>query len=204
MILSGNPAGCRRPLRIVAVSPVYWPCVGGGERLLGGVLEHLVQRGHRAKVLAVDAARLPDMFVGSGSGLPLHDWHNGVEIQRIPRRGGGVFGKAARAVVRPRGLYRVLDLLTGGLAELAVAMPSPLAFVAPMRAVQADVVITANREQAATVQLHDLLGRLVHQETVRLYNGTNELRLGVKQPLPAGIYQLTVPEFHVSQKVAVQ
>ena len=54
------------------------------------------------------------------------------------------------------------------------------------------------------MQLHDLMGRLVHQETVRLYHGSNELRLGVKKVLPAGIYQLSVPEFHVSQKVAVQ
>ena len=74
----------------------------------------------------------------------------------------------------------------------------------PTAADRIDVVITANREQAATLQLHDLTGRLVHQETVRLYNGSNELRLGVKKALPAGIYQLSVPEFHVSQKVAVQ
>ncbi|MBU6120565.1 T9SS type A sorting domain-containing protein [Hymenobacter sp. PAMC29290] len=79
-----------------------------------------------------------------------------------------------------------------------------LVYPNPTAADRIDMVITANREQAATVQLHDLTGRLVHQETVRLYNGTNELRLGVKKTLPAGIYQLSVPEFHVSQKVAVQ
>ena len=79
-----------------------------------------------------------------------------------------------------------------------------LVYPNPTAADRIDVVITANREQAATVQLHDLMGRLVHRETVRLYNGSNELRLGVKKVLPAGIYQLSVPEFHVSQKVAVQ
>jgi glycosyltransferase involved in cell wall biosynthesis len=132
------------PLRIVAVSPVYWPCVGGGERLLGGILEQLVQRGHHAKVVTVDAARLPDLFVGSGSGLPQQDQHNGVEILRLPRRGGGLAGKAARLMVKPRGVYRILDALSGGLAELACAMPSPLAFYGPMRTAEADVVITAN------------------------------------------------------------
>jgi glycosyltransferase involved in cell wall biosynthesis len=142
--MSTSPTGDRPSLRILAVSPVYWPCVGGGERLLGGILEHLVQRGHQASVLAVDAARLPELFVGSGSGLPLHDRHNGVEIQRVSRRGGGVFGKAARLITRPRGAYRVLELLTGGLAELATAMPSPLGFVRPLWAAEADVVITAN------------------------------------------------------------
>ncbi|WP_457068223.1 T9SS type A sorting domain-containing protein [Hymenobacter sp. UYAg731] len=93
-------------------------------------------------------------------------------------------------------------------AVLAATQEAPAAEVLvypnPTAADRIDVVITANREQAATVQLHDLTGRLVHQETVRLYNGSNELRLGVKKTLPAGIYQLSVPEFHVSQKVAVQ
>jgi hypothetical protein len=40
------PADTRSGLRILAVSPVYWPCVGGGERLLGTILERLVERGH--------------------------------------------------------------------------------------------------------------------------------------------------------------
>ena len=79
-----------------------------------------------------------------------------------------------------------------------------LVYPNPTAADHLDVVITANREQAATVRLHDLTGRLMHQETVRLYHGSNELRLGVKKVLPGGIYQLSVPEFPVSQKVAVQ
>ena len=79
-----------------------------------------------------------------------------------------------------------------------------LVYPNPTAADRLDVVITANREQAATVRLHDLTGRLMHQETVRLYHGSNELRLGVKKVLPGGIYQLSVPEFPVSQKVAVQ
>ena len=86
----------------------------------------------------------------------------------------------------------------------AAATAEVLVYPNPTAADRIDVVITTNREQAATVQLHDLMGRLVHQETVRLYTGTNELRLGVKMALPAGIYQLSVPEFHVSQKVAVR
>ena len=110
--------------------------------------------------------------------------------------------------------YTAPTVVTGALTgrrDAAVLATAPEAAAAevlvypnPTAADRIDVVITANREQAATVQLHDLLGRLVHQETVRLYHGTNELRLAVKQALPAGIYQLSVPEFRVSQKVAVQ
>jgi alpha-amylase len=73
----------------------------------------------------------------------------------------------------------------------------------PTTADRIDLVLQANRQQAATLRLHDLTGRLVHQETVQVYPGSNEFRLGVKTALPAGIYQLSVPEFHVSRKVAV-
>ncbi|WP_394368877.1 T9SS type A sorting domain-containing protein [Hymenobacter rubidus] len=98
--------------------------------------------------------------------------------------------------------------MTGRRTALANLDEAPAAGISvypnPTAADRIDVVISANREQAATVQLHDLTGRLVHQETVRLYNGANELRLGVKKTLPAGMYQLSVPEFHISQKLAVQ
>ena len=66
-----------------------------------------------------------------------------------------------------------------------------------------ELVVQASRETAATLRLYDVTGRLVHQEYVRLYTGSNELRLGVRNALPAGMYQLTVPELHVSQKVAL-
>ena len=110
--------------------------------------------------------------------------------------------------------YTAPTVVTGSMTGrrdanvLATTQEAPsaevLVYPNPTAADRIDVVITANREQAATVQLHDLMGRLVHQQTVRLYNGSNELRLGVKNTLPTGIYQLSVPEFHVSQKVAVQ
>ncbi|HEX8656957.1 MAG TPA: alpha-amylase family glycosyl hydrolase [Hymenobacter sp.] len=77
------------------------------------------------------------------------------------------------------------------------------AYPNPTSSDRIDLVIQANREQAVTFRLHDLTGRLVHEETVRLYTGSNELRLRVQRALPAGIYQLTVPEFKASQKLAL-
>ena len=65
-------------------------------------------------------------------------------------------------------------------------------------------MLQTSSPQTATVRLHDLTGRLVHEETVRLYAGSNELRLGVKRALPTGIYQLTVPEFKISRKLALR
>ena len=109
--------------------------------------------------------------------------------------------------------YTAPTVVTGAMtgrrdaAVLANTQDTPAAEVSiypnPTSADRIDLTIQTNREQAATIQLHDLTGRLVHTEAVRLYNGSNELRLGVKRVLPAGIYQLTVPEFHVSKKVAL-
>ena len=53
-----------------------------------------------------------------------------------------------------------------------------------------------DREQLAIIQLHNLTGRLVHQETVRLYNDSNERRL-------TELYQLSGPELYISRKLAL-
>ncbi|GAA3975186.1 T9SS type A sorting domain-containing protein [Hymenobacter antarcticus] len=74
----------------------------------------------------------------------------------------------------------------------------------PTTADRIDLVLQTASTQTATVRLHDLTGRLVHEETVRLYAGSNELRLDVKRALPAGMYQLTVPEFKISRKLALR
>ena len=109
--------------------------------------------------------------------------------------------------------YTAPTVVTGAMtgrrdaAVLATTADAPAAEVSvypnPTTSDRIDLTLQTNREQVATIRLHDLTGRLVHEETVRLYSGANELRLGVKRALPAGIYQLTVPEFHVSQKIAL-
>lgn len=145
-----TPAIAKPGLRILAVSPVYWPCVGGGERLLGTILERLVERGHHASVLTTDAARHPDMFGLAGAGLPSPDVRNGVEICRIAP-GGGWAGRVARRVNRVRGVHRTLQALTAGLSEGATALPSLIGFLPALRRAQADVVITANWWSAVPV-----------------------------------------------------
>ncbi|MBT2558924.1 hypothetical protein J7E24_14110, partial [Hymenobacter sp. ISL-91] len=56
----------------------------------------------------------------------------------------------------------------------------------------------------ATLRLVNLTGRLVHEQSVRLYPGSNEQRLTPGRALPAGVYQLSVPELNLSRKVVVQ
>ena len=60
------------------------------------------------------------------------------------------------------------------------------------------------RDLTATLRLADLIGRLVHEQRVRLYPGSTEQRLHLGDALPAGVYQLSVPELNLSRKVVVQ
>lgn len=58
--------------------------------------------------------------------------------------------------------------------------------------------------QLVTVQLYDLIGRLVHAQTAQLTPGLNRLMLNGPRSLNAGLYQLRVPELRLSQHVAVE
>ena len=110
--------------------------------------------------------------------------------------------------------YTAPTVVTGAMTGrrdgtvLANAQDMPTAEVSvypnPTTADRIDLVLQTSSTQTATVRLHDLTGRLVHEETVRLYAGSNELRLGVKRALPTGIYQLTVPELKISRKLALR
>ena len=110
--------------------------------------------------------------------------------------------------------YTAPTVVTGAMtgrrdaAVLANTQDMPTAEVSvypnPTTADRIDLVLQTSSSQTATVRLHDLTGRLVHEETVRLYAGSNELRLSVKRALPTGIYQLTVPEFKISRKLALR
>ncbi|UOQ72467.1 T9SS type A sorting domain-containing protein [Hymenobacter cellulosilyticus] len=77
-------------------------------------------------------------------------------------------------------------------------------FPNPTTADRIELVLQTASEQPATIRLFDVTGRLMHQETVRLYSGSNQLHLVPAKTLPAGIYQLSVAEFGLSQKLVIK
>lgn len=101
-----------RPLRIVHVSPGYAPLVGGAERLLQGVSERLVQRGHDVTVLTFNAATTHDFFVEGGAGLPSREVLNGVRVIRVDPT-GEEFNRAHEWLLRRRGGYRLSRWMFG-------------------------------------------------------------------------------------------
>ncbi|GAA4015307.1 hypothetical protein GCM10022408_30810 [Hymenobacter fastidiosus] len=67
-----------------------------------------------------------------------------------------------------------------------------------------ELTVKTTLEKSVSLRLFDLTGRLVHEETVKMYPGSNQLRLAVAKALPAGLYQLTVPELGISHKLALR
>lgn len=130
-------------MRILAVSPVYWPCVGGGERLLGRILEHMAGRGHCVTVLTMDAGRLPDLLRTTGSGLPPREVHNGVQIMRFPP-GGGWPGRAMRVLTKPRGATRSFRAVSAHWSELFLTTPSAVGLIPNLARDRADLVLSAS------------------------------------------------------------
>ncbi|GAA4348566.1 hypothetical protein GCM10023185_04610 [Hymenobacter saemangeumensis] len=108
----------------------------------------------------------------------------------------------------------VTGAMTGRRDATPASQPSSLAqqldkpelnvYPNPTTADHIDLTLQTRSEETATLQVYDLTGRLVHEETAKLYPGANPIRLDVRKPLPAGIYQLTVPEYRISSKLLLR
>jgi alpha-1,3-mannosyltransferase len=92
-----------RPLKILQVSRVYWPNLGGMEKIAQGLAEHLVQRGHRCDVVTLDRS------FEDGSAYPPYSEHNGVNVYRVPFKGSTRYPIAPR-VARFAGRYDLLHV----------------------------------------------------------------------------------------------
>jgi alpha-1,3-mannosyltransferase len=79
-----------RPLKILQVSRVYWPNLGGMEKIAQGLAENLVQRGHECDVVTLDRS------FEDGSAYPPYDKQNGVNIFRVPFKGSTRYPIAPR------------------------------------------------------------------------------------------------------------
>ena len=67
-----------RPLKILQVSRVYWPNLGGMEKIAQGLAENLVEMGHQCDVVTLNRS------FEDGSDFPPYSLHNGVNVYRIP------------------------------------------------------------------------------------------------------------------------
>lgn len=131
-----------KPVRIVHVSPGYAPLVGGVERLLQGVSELLVQRGHDVTVLTFNAATARDFSIAGGAGLASREVLNGVRVIRVDPFGGRL-RRAHEWALRQRGGWRLSRWLFGE-DMWPLWQPSGFSLLAPLARLRADVITSAS------------------------------------------------------------
>jgi glycosyltransferase involved in cell wall biosynthesis len=73
-----------RPKKILFITHLYYPSVGGAERVFRRLAEGLAGRGHRVTVLTSDALSTEQFFTRAQNDLPLRETVNGVEVIRGP------------------------------------------------------------------------------------------------------------------------
>jgi glycosyltransferase involved in cell wall biosynthesis len=130
------------PLRIVHVSPGYSPLVGGAERLLQGVSERLVERGHDVTVLTFNAATTHDFFIEGGARLPSREVLNGVCVIRVDPVGEEL-NRAHEWLLRRRGGYRLSRWMFGE-ERWPLWQPYGPRLLAPLFRARADVITSVN------------------------------------------------------------
>ncbi len=84
-------------MRVLLVTRVYWPNIGGIERHVQWLAEALVRRGHTADVVTLNRA------FEDGRALPAAEELNGVHVTRVPFRG------STRYPIAPSVLRKVAD-----------------------------------------------------------------------------------------------
>jgi alpha-1,3-mannosyltransferase len=87
---SDSPRPSGRPLRILLVARVFWPNIGGIERHVQWLAEHLVARGHVCDVVTLNRS------FEDNSSYPAYERLGGVNVWRVP------FAGSTRYPIAPR------------------------------------------------------------------------------------------------------
>jgi glycogen(starch) synthase len=100
-------------LKILFITHLYFPAVGGAERVFQRIAEGLAARGHDVTVLTSNALSTEQFFTRSVNAIPLRENLNGVKIMResirsLPYRLLKLFDKAGRRTGRLGVFYRPL------------------------------------------------------------------------------------------------
>jgi len=124
-------------MRILHITPDYYPAIGGAEVFIKEASERLVRRGHDVTVLAMNSRGL---CARDGSALPAQEVANGVTVRRLNNT-----YRMHERLLNVRGAHRLLSLLVSGDGRrmLSASPCSPRAFLRTLRA-DTDVVAFIN------------------------------------------------------------
>jgi glycosyltransferase involved in cell wall biosynthesis len=131
-------------MRIVHVTPLYFPSIGGGELHLQKLSEGLASRGHQVTVLTANVSNIWELANAIDGRLPDEEVIGAVKVRRF-RPDGGVVGSVLESWHKHvRGSYRALSLLLGkNGVELFIEKPLLVQVVAQVLATRVDIVASA-------------------------------------------------------------
>ncbi len=131
-------------MRIVHVTPLYFPSYGGGELHVQKLSEGLAARGHEVTVLTANVRDIGELGAGVCGGLPHVEVMGAVKVRRF-RPDGGVMGSVLESWQKHiRGSYRSLSLLLGkDGVELFMERPLLIQLIAHLLATRVDIVASA-------------------------------------------------------------
>jgi glycosyltransferase involved in cell wall biosynthesis len=133
-----------RSLKILNVSPMYFPVGRGGERHVQEISERLVARGHQVTVMTTSAMSSHELERGIDGALDAVESINGVRVVRVPATDGALPG-IIQFGLRLKGGYRSLShVLTPSGLEVLSRPPRHLGFLRSILRSNADLVVAWN------------------------------------------------------------
>lgn len=131
-------------MKILHVSPMYAPALGGAEHHLKAISEGLASRGHDVTVLTANVTSHEDLWSGRFGNLPETEVMNGVKVIRFLPDGGWL-GSVLEAWAHVRGGYRSLRFIFGEEGvEFLARKPSLVQLFPFLVRAHADIVASMN------------------------------------------------------------
>jgi glycogen synthase len=131
-------------MKVLHISPTYFPAMGGAEAHLQAISEALACRGHEVTVLTTNVRSHWDLWPGRGGNLPDKEVINGVEVHRLsPQR--DLAGKALEKWIQLKGGWRSAGWAFGaeGL-EMLLQGPPAFRLIPYVLNSRADIVAAMN------------------------------------------------------------
>ena len=131
-------------MKILHVSPMYFPVLGGAELHMKELSEGLAARGHDVTVLTTNTRNSWDLGNAKLASLPEIEWLNGVKIVRL-QPDGGALGKLIQLCWNMYGGYRSFSwLLSPSGVNLFLQGPRTFGVIPYLLSSNFDVVASMN------------------------------------------------------------
>lgn len=131
-------------MKILHISPMYYPALGGAELHLKELSEVLRSRGHEVTVVTANVRNCWDLWPGIWGDLPEAEVINGVKVLRLPPNGGWL-GLGLDRWLELRGGYRSSRLILGADGvEFVSRKPLLIQLIPYLVREKADIVASMN------------------------------------------------------------